>query len=256
MAERYLKRKNRCLLDRKKTIAPRQATRFAPKAETAAGSDHLTALVLVAVVFAFALHTQSARRTLPERVQAHMPAWVTQELLTPNEYSVPKSRSNRSTPSSFIMSATPAPLPRPTAATLRVLPSAAKPMPAPTLSLGWTAKSFSAFPSAKWLTVPATGTTTLFPLKFATPMRKGASTMLLWIPWCASPPGCAGNSALDPQRDVIRHYDVTGSECPLTTSNPDAWQIFKEQVQSAVEEERQFITSPGSVPIRGLFLFL
>ena len=29
-------------------------------------------------------------RDRPERVQAHMPAWVTQELLTPNEYSRPQ----------------------------------------------------------------------------------------------------------------------------------------------------------------------
>ena len=49
-----------------------------------------------------------------------------------------------------------------------------------------------------------------------------------------------GEFGLDPQRDVIRHYEVTGKECPLYyVRNPDAWQIFKEQVQSAVEEERQ-----------------
>ena len=36
---------------------------------------------------------------------------------------------------------------------------------------------------------------------------------------------------LDPETDVIRHYDVTGKECPrYYVENPDAWEQFKADV--------------------------
>ena len=36
---------------------------------------------------------------------------------------------------------------------------------------------------------------------------------------------------LDPEKDVIRHYDVTGKECPrYYVENPDAWEQFKADV--------------------------
>ena len=32
---------------------------------------------------------------------------------------------------------------------------------------------------------------------------------------------------LDPETDVIRHYDVTGKECPLYyVENPQEWEMF------------------------------
>ena len=35
----------------------------------------------------------------------------------------------------------------------------------------------------------------------------------------------------DPEKDVIRHYDVTGKECPrYYVENPDAWEQFKADV--------------------------
>jgi N-acetylmuramoyl-L-alanine amidase len=36
---------------------------------------------------------------------------------------------------------------------------------------------------------------------------------------------------LNPKKDIIRHYDVTGKECPkYYVDNPDAWETFKEDV--------------------------
>ena len=36
---------------------------------------------------------------------------------------------------------------------------------------------------------------------------------------------------LDPEKDIIRHYDVTGKECPrYYVENPDAWEQFKADV--------------------------
>ena len=41
---------------------------------------------------------------------------------------------------------------------------------------------------------------------------------------------------LDPERDVIRHYDVTGKLCPLYyVEDPDAWDALLKDVSSAVE---------------------
>ena len=43
---------------------------------------------------------------------------------------------------------------------------------------------------------------------------------------------------LDPSRDVIRHYDVTGKECPkYYVENPEAWEQLRADV--AAEMERQ-----------------
>ena len=43
---------------------------------------------------------------------------------------------------------------------------------------------------------------------------------------------------LDPETDVIRHYDVTGKECPrYYVEHPEAWDVFRADV--AAEMERQ-----------------
>ena len=40
---------------------------------------------------------------------------------------------------------------------------------------------------------------------------------------------------LKPEQDVIRHYDVTGKECPLYyVKNPEAWEKFLKDVSSAM----------------------
>ena len=42
---------------------------------------------------------------------------------------------------------------------------------------------------------------------------------------------------LDPEEDVIRHYDVTGKLCPLYyVEHPEAWDAFLQDVAAAVEE--------------------
>lgn len=42
---------------------------------------------------------------------------------------------------------------------------------------------------------------------------------------------------LDPERDVIRHYDVTGKECPLFyVQHPDEWEMFVGFVERRVDE--------------------
>ena len=41
---------------------------------------------------------------------------------------------------------------------------------------------------------------------------------------------------LNPERDVIRHYDVTGKLCPLYyVENPEAWEAFLEDIGTALE---------------------
>lgn len=42
---------------------------------------------------------------------------------------------------------------------------------------------------------------------------------------------------LDPQTDVIRHYDVSGKQCPLYyVENPEAWTAFLADVTAQMEE--------------------
>ena len=41
---------------------------------------------------------------------------------------------------------------------------------------------------------------------------------------------------LDPERDVIRHYDVTGKRCPVYyVEHPEAWEDFLVDVAAAAE---------------------
>ena len=43
---------------------------------------------------------------------------------------------------------------------------------------------------------------------------------------------------LEPEADVIRHYDVAGRECPrYYVEHPEAWDVFRADV--ALEMERQ-----------------
>ena len=45
---------------------------------------------------------------------------------------------------------------------------------------------------------------------------------------------------LDPEEDVIRHYDVSGKLCPLYyVENPEAWETFLQDVKVAVETARE-----------------
>ena len=42
---------------------------------------------------------------------------------------------------------------------------------------------------------------------------------------------------LDPSQDVIRHYDVTGKECPrYYVEHPEAWDAFRADVSAAIKE--------------------
>ena len=44
--------------------------------------------------------------------------------------------------------------------------------------------------------------------------------------------------SLDPDADVIRHYDVTGKICPkYYVENEDAWLSFKQDVSTRIEED-------------------
>ncbi|MCF2663670.1 N-acetylmuramoyl-L-alanine amidase [Oscillibacter valericigenes] len=45
---------------------------------------------------------------------------------------------------------------------------------------------------------------------------------------------------LDPETDVIRHYDVTGKECPrYYVEHPEAWDTFLADVAAAVKEQEE-----------------
>lgn len=48
---------------------------------------------------------------------------------------------------------------------------------------------------------------------------------------------------LNPQEDVIRHFDVTGKQCPLWyVTHPQAWQLFKQRVQAELEPNSYAVT--------------
>ena len=44
--------------------------------------------------------------------------------------------------------------------------------------------------------------------------------------------------SLDPDKDVIRHYDVTGKECPkYFVDYENEWNLFKAQVKRQMSEK-------------------
>ena len=45
---------------------------------------------------------------------------------------------------------------------------------------------------------------------------------------------------LDPETDVIRHYDVTGKECPrYYVEHPEAWETFRADVAAEMERQKE-----------------
>ena len=45
---------------------------------------------------------------------------------------------------------------------------------------------------------------------------------------------------LDPETDVIRHYDVTGKECPRSyVEHPEAWDTFRADVAAEMERQKE-----------------
>ena len=52
---------------------------------------------------------------------------------------------------------------------------------------------------------------------------------------------------LDPERDIIRHYDVSGKMCPLYfVENEDEWKQFLDDVKDAVNEKKDEKTADTS----------
>ena len=50
---------------------------------------------------------------------------------------------------------------------------------------------------------------------------------------------------LDPSRDVIRHYDVTGKECPkYYVENPEAWEQLRADVAAEMERQKTAEKNP------------
>ena len=200
----------------------------------------LTALVLVAVVFAFALHTQSARRTLPERVQAHMPAWVTQELLTPNEYSRPQIPVKQVNAIVVHYVGNPGTSAAANRSYFEGLAVSGETYASANFVVGLDGEILQCVPVSEVAYCSSDRNYDTVSIEVCHPNTEGRFNDVTMDSLVRLTAWLCGEFGLDPQRDVIRHYDVTGKECPLYyVRNPDAWQIFKEQVQSAVEEERQ-----------------
>lgn len=52
-----------------------------------------------------------------------------------------------------------------------------------------------------------------------------------------------GRFNLDPDVDLIRHYDVTGKDCPkYFVENPAAWTQFKEDVKTYIKNNGQYVS--------------
>ena len=53
---------------------------------------------------------------------------------------------------------------------------------------------------------------------------------------------------LDPEKDIIRHYDVTGKLCPkYYVKNPDAWEKLKQDAAHRIEKTKEELKK-GSIP--------
>lgn len=200
----------------------------------------LVALVLVAAVFAFALHAQLARRTLPERVQAHMPAWVTQELLTPNEYSRPQTPVKQVNAIVVHYVGNPGTSAAANRSYFEGLAASGETYASANFVVGLDGEILQCVPVSEVAYCSSDRNYDTVSIEVCHPDAEGRfndvtmDSLVRLTAWLCQEFG------LDPQRDVIRHYDVTGKECPVYyVRNPDAWQAFKEQVQSAVEATRQ-----------------
>ena len=200
----------------------------------AAAAAALLCLALVAAVFLL----RGGPRTLPEQVQSHMPAWVTQALLTPNEYSRPQLPLEQVNAVVIHYVGNPGTSAEANRSYFEGLAVSGETHASSNFIVGLEGEILQCVPvdEVAYCSSDRNGDTVSIEIchpdetgRFTEASYQSAVRLTAWL--CSA-------FGLDPETGVIRHYDVTGKACPLYyVQNPDQWEAFKADVAAAMAEE-------------------
>lgn len=195
------------------------------------------ALCLVLIIIVFSLHGSRAR-TLPEQVQAQMPSWVTQELLTPNEYSRPQIEVEQVNAVVIHYVGNPGTSAEANRSYFEGLAASGETHASSNFIVGLEGEILQCVPVNEVAYCSSDRNYDTVSIEVCHPDETGQFTEASMASAVKLTAWLCQAFGLDPQTDVIRHYDVTGKECPLYyVRNGDAWETFKSDVAAAMTAE-------------------
>ena len=176
-------------------------------------------------------------RTLPEQVQSQIPSWVSQQLLTPNQYSRPELPVKQVNAVVVHYVGNPGTSAAANRSFFEGLATSGETYASSNFLVGLEGEILECVPVDEMAYCSNSRNSDTVSIEVCHPDDTGkfnsdtmASLVRLTAWLCVK-------FHLDPHTDVIRHYDVTGKECPLYyVRNPEAWETFKDDVAAAMAE--------------------
>lgn len=197
----------------------------------------VAAVLLSALVLRSCLHAD-APYTLPQQVQAEMPDWVEQRLLTPNEYSRPQTEVEEVNAVVIHYVGNPGTSAAANRSYFEGLALSGETHASSNFVVGLEGEILQCVPVNEVAYCSSDRNSDTVSIEVCHPDEGGQFTeatmesLVRLTAWLCS----AFHLTAD---DVIRHYDVTGKECPLYyVRNPEAWDAFKEAVRQEMQTQQ------------------
>ena len=199
----------------------------------------LAAVAALAIVLAFrSCLSANAPHTLPQRVQAEMPDWVDQQLLTPNEYSRPQIEVEEVNAVVIHYVGNPGTSAAANRSYFEGLALSGETHASSNFVVGLEGEILQCVPVNEVAYCSSDRNSDTVSIEVCHPDEGGQFTeetmesLVRLTAWLCS----AFHLTAD---DVIRLYDVTVKECPLYyVRNPEAWDAFKEAVRQEMQAQQ------------------
>ena len=199
----------------------------------------LAAVAVLAIVLVFrSCLSANAPRTLPQQVQAEIPDWVEQRLLTPNEYSRPQIEVEEVNAIVIHYVGNPGTSAAANRSYFEGLAISGETHASSNFVVGLEGEILQCVPVNEVAYCSSDRNSDTVSIEVCHPDEEGQFTdatmdsLVKLTAWLCSKFGLTAD-------DVIRHYDVTGKECPLYyVRNPEAWEALKEAVAEEMNTQQ------------------
>ena len=190
----------------------------------------IAAIVLTGALFLHSCLFAGGSRTLPEQVQAKMPAWVDQQLLTPNEYSRPQIEVKEVNAIVIHYVGNPGTSAAANRSFFEGLAISGETHASSNFVVGLEGEIIQCVPVNEVAYCSSNRNYDTVSIEVCHPDEEGEFTEETMASLIKLTAWLCEEFHLKTD-DVIRHYDVTGKECPLYyVRNPEAWDALKEAV--------------------------
>ena len=173
--------------------------------------------------------------TLPGQVQAEIPHWVEKELLSPNPYSRPQTAVTEVNNIVVHYVGNPGTSAAANRSFFQNLSTAGETYASSNFIVGLEGEILQCVPVDEVAYCSSHRNGDTVSIEVCHPDETGAFTEETMTSLIRLTAWLCHSFGLDAE-DVIRHYDVTGKECPLYyVQHPDAWEAFKADVQRELD---------------------